>query len=440
MNLSAFGIARDNVTAILEIAMEIANRIRMGHMFAIITMAICTPLFLLQLSSLPIFLIHRNYRRNVCFRILFSNGFCECLELGTLMIFAILNLSMSEIDMRMQHIGGAIVIPAWSLVVIQHVLLSSNRLVVIMRARYLGSRYIPDEEQEATIFNILHVFVWSLYVAVVALFLSPYVGSIYNRKISQFAFDPSLPYTQFFRDVNWYLTCILPAICFCLYLVIIYMAKMSRRTIQQTDHIASGVNTSPKSGGTAPLLNDYERRLLIQAIILYTLMALIVIAFNAFNRCNEFTLVCYGRMFGIFHTQVPLHWHFYLIETPWMIYCGINPVLFLTMNKEFRSRYVRLYTRRSPDQISQIFTNTLSTLLSCSGDSDNDGRENGTKETTKSRRKAISLDAKKNGHGQTRNGNGLAEATNEQNEEHQQKQTPAADNNNSNKRKMTAAI
>lgn len=53
-------------------------------------------------------------------------------------------------------IGGAIVRNAWrNILVMQHLLLAIKRFIMILRARFLGSKFIPDQDIEAFCFNVI---------------------------------------------------------------------------------------------------------------------------------------------------------------------------------------------------------------------------------------------------------------------------------------------
>ncbi|KAL3100046.1 hypothetical protein niasHT_027124 [Heterodera trifolii] len=294
--------------------------------FSLMNIMICAPMLVLQLMTLPIFLIYPNYRRNVCFRILFTNGVTDCLQLAPMLIFAILNLITDHIPIWFQMFCGSIVINAWNLLVVQHLLLAINRLIVIMRARFLGSSFFKlDEETEAKLFNAAHAFCWTLFLLIIMLHQTDLMGDLFYPGTSQFVFDIKKPYTQTIRDVFWWATVVMPIICLIIYMAIILMAKMSRNSIHQGDDKI--IATRPP-----PLLSDYERRLLIQAFILYLVMVLLIIAWNSFSTCNG--EICEGKILKVIPVSLSRTNHVYLIEGPWMIYCGLNPILFLAMNSQ----------------------------------------------------------------------------------------------------------
>uniref|UniRef100_A0A914HXE6 G-protein coupled receptors family 1 profile domain-containing protein n=1 Tax=Globodera rostochiensis TaxID=31243 RepID=A0A914HXE6_GLORO len=319
--------------------------------YSVVNIFICAPMLLLQLLTLPIFLVYPNYRCNVCFRILFTNGVTDCLQLAPLLTFAILNLITDNIPIWFQRFGSSIVINAWNLLVMQHFLLALNRLIVILRARYLGSRFIPDQETEAKCFNVAHAFIWAVYLVIVGLHQTNLMGSLFHSGTSQFVFDIEKPLTQTVRMVFWYVTIVIPIICLVIYIVIIAFAKLSRTSMHRGDDI-----TATKT--TAPLLNDYERRLLIQAIILYVVMGLLIIAWNSFDSCRND--ICVGKILRLIPVSLPRAYHTFFIEGLWMVYCGLNPILFLTMNREFRNRFLQLYGIKK----STIFPSTGHTNIS----------------------------------------------------------------------------
>ncbi|KAI1710231.1 hypothetical protein DdX_10910 [Ditylenchus destructor] len=300
-----------------------------------------------------IFVIHPIYWSNVCFRILFTNGVADCLQLGPMLIFSVLNILPMEIGLIPQRVGGAVTILGWTLVVMQHLLLALNRLIVIMRARFLGSKLVPNEDVEAFVFNIAHLFVRGLYFGMIALFLTPYMGALFHRGASMFVFDIQRPYTQTFRDINWYMTSCIPAMCFVIYIVIVSTTIMNRRILRRT-----GTRRVKN-----PMLNDrYEQRLLLQVIILYSLMSLLIIGWDAFKFCDP-KGICHGKILGIVPVRLSRDWHNIAIQVPWMIYCGLNPFFFITMNKAFRKKYLSLYGLTSAaDRLSQALTS--STFLS----------------------------------------------------------------------------
>uniref|UniRef100_A0A914IDX1 G-protein coupled receptors family 1 profile domain-containing protein n=1 Tax=Globodera rostochiensis TaxID=31243 RepID=A0A914IDX1_GLORO len=302
--------------------------------FSLMNILICTPMLVLQLMTLPIFLIYPNYRNNVCFRILFTNGVTDCLQLAPMLMFAALNLITDQIPIWLQMICGSIVINAWNLLVMQHLLLAINRLIVILRARFLGSSLILDEETEAKLFNVAHAFCWTLFFVIIALHQTRYMGDLFFSGTSQFVFDISKPYTQTIREVFWCATVVMPIVCLIIYIVIIAIAKMSRISTRRNDVKAT-------NGRRPPLLNDYERRLLVQAIILYVVMGLLIIAWNSFSSCDG--EICVGKLLKIIPISLTRTNHVYLIQAPWMVYCGLNPILFLIMNREFRNRFQKLY-------------------------------------------------------------------------------------------------
>uniref|UniRef100_A0A914HLA7 G-protein coupled receptors family 1 profile domain-containing protein n=1 Tax=Globodera rostochiensis TaxID=31243 RepID=A0A914HLA7_GLORO len=302
--------------------------------FSLMNILISTPLLVLQLMTLPIFLIHSNYRNNVCFRILFTNGVTDCLQLAPMLMFAVLNLITDQIPIWMQMICGSIVINAWNLLVVQHLLLAINRLIVILRARFLGSPFMLDVETEAKLFNIAHAFCWTLFVVIIALHQTSYMGALFFPGTSQFVFDNSKPYTQAVREVLWYATVVMPIICLIIYTVIIAMAIVSRISTRICDIIAT-------NGKRPSLTNVHERRLLVQAIILYVGMVLLSIAWNSFSSCAG--KICYGKVLQIIPISLTRTNHVYLIQGPALVYCGLNPILYLIMNREFRNRFQKLY-------------------------------------------------------------------------------------------------
>ncbi|KAL3074171.1 hypothetical protein niasHS_015001 [Heterodera schachtii] len=331
--------------------------------YSVVNICICAPMLLLQLLTLPIFLIFPNYRRNVCFRILFTNGVTDCLQLAPLLIFAVLNLITDQIPIWFQMFGSSIVLNAWNLLVMQHFLLAINRLIVILRARYLGSKFIPDEDTEAMCFNIAHVFCWTVYFVIVGLHQTNLMGGLFHSGTSQFVFDIAKPWTQTMREVFKYLTIAMPIICLVIYMVIIAFAKLSRAGTRRGDDFT-------KAKTTAPLLNDYEQRLLIQAIILYVVMALLIIAWNSFESCpND---ICIGKILGLIPISLSRSNHTFFIEGLWMVYCGLSPILFLTMNKEFRNRFLKLYGFKR----AIVFPSTGHTNISKSNESNDTKADN----------------------------------------------------------------
>ncbi|KAI1698112.1 hypothetical protein DdX_18090 [Ditylenchus destructor] len=279
-----------------------------GGIISIVCLIISVPLFLLQLSTLPIFLIYENYRKNVCFRILFTNAITDSIILGVMAIYAAINLlTVGEMSLWVEKIGAAIMMQIFCLVVLQHFLLAVNRLIIILRSRYLGSKSFCDEEREAKIFNAAHIFIWIAYFVNVAAFLTSYFGGRFDREKSSFYYDLSLPYTDTYHNVAFWIVNIFPLICFGIYMVIIALAMESRRRMQRGE-------------AAEALLSSFEQRLLIQAAILYSVM---------------FALILEWKLLG----GLSIEWQAALIEVPYLFYCGLNPILFLTMNKEFRNRY-----------------------------------------------------------------------------------------------------
>jgi hypothetical protein len=61
-------------------------------------------------------------------------------------------------------------------------------------------------------------------------------------------------------------------------------------------------------------LSPYEFNLLLQSIILYTIMTVLILEWKLLGG-------------------VSIVWQAALIETPYLLFCGLNPFLYLAMNK-----------------------------------------------------------------------------------------------------------
>jgi hypothetical protein len=75
------------------------------------------------------------------------------------------------------------------------------------------------------------------------------------------------------------------------------------------------VEPEPRGGGgwVSGRMSQFERRLLIQSVILYVFMTVLILEWKLLGGLS-------------------VEWQAVVAEVPYICFCGLNPLLYLTMN------------------------------------------------------------------------------------------------------------
>ncbi|KAL3075886.1 hypothetical protein niasHT_032089 [Heterodera trifolii] len=286
-----------------------------AELIASFQLLVAFPLLLLHLFTLPLFLSVREFRSRICFRLMFALGIADSLQLMVSVLFSLFVFLDFNSGIAFEKVCGAFMQLCWDLVIFLHFLLAANRLLIFVKASFKPSILNKEPKSEQILFNSLLALIWLVLIALIIAFQTPFLGVLFHRDYVYFLADQSLPAMPIFRLCEFYWTCFLLPITTTFYISIVVLLKKYRKK-------SSDGKTAKKF-----VLNKQEWRILGQSVAMFVLMAFIVAMWDLvdlFSWVLPDGLILFSDFF-------------------FLLFCGINPILYLCTLPEFRQHFFRLY-------------------------------------------------------------------------------------------------
>ncbi|CAK5020493.1 unnamed protein product [Meloidogyne enterolobii] len=291
--------------------------------FSLIQMIASFLLVLLQLSTIPVFVVYPNLRNRILYRIMLSIALSDFLQLFAIFQFTFYEYFGWKASDFTQKFASGVYIIAWDHLIVQHFLLALNRLIIFVRAFYFPNNYKEESKSERWAFNFLLILSWLIMSALQVLFMT-ICGGIWDDEAVGFFYDNS-PCSDKYRQLEFYFTIAFPAISICCYVAIIFILKKSREStenIQQQQQPPKQQNnpSNKKIKKQNQKFNKQEKRILIISVLLFSIITALIFA-----------------------------WYLDYKHPPWtMLFLGyllINTSLTLSMNSEYRGHFFHLWKK-----------------------------------------------------------------------------------------------
>ncbi|KAL3071530.1 hypothetical protein niasHT_031894 [Heterodera trifolii] len=290
--------------------------------FVLLQLITSSLLMLMQLSIIPVFLIYADLRRRILYRIMLSITLSDFLQLYAIWQFTLLEaFGFSNWSIYIEKFASGVYIVAWDHLIVQHFLLALNRLIIIVRAHYSPvSLFGGESSVEHRFFNFFLVLSWLIMFLLIILFMTPLCGGVWDHQAVGFFYDTRLDCSKVYIDVELYFTIAFPALSVLIYLVIVVLLKKTRNAGVTTVVQVISNNPSQKQQG---LLSVHEKRILLLSVLQFAIITALIFA-----------------------------WYNNYRSPPWtMLFCCYllaNFFLSLTVNSEYRSRFVQMIARLMP--------------------------------------------------------------------------------------------
>ncbi|KAL3101988.1 hypothetical protein niasHS_003397 [Heterodera schachtii] len=297
-------------------------QVRMRFGFVLLQLIASSLLMLMQLCIMPVFLVYADLRRRILYRIMLSIALSDFLQLYAIWQFTLFEaLGFSDWSIYIEKFASGVYIVAWDHLIVQHFLLALNRLIIILRAYYspVSLKMNGGESRaEKGLFNSLLVFSWVVLLLLVLLFMTSMCGGVWDGQAVGFYYDRTLKCSNVFIEVELYFTITFPALSVLFYLLIVVMLKKTRNGCVTVVQV-TGNNQSLKQRSPVRLLSVQEKRILLLSVLLFALITALIFAWYRDYRSPPWTLL-------------------------FCCYLLTNSFLSLTMNSEYRSRFVKMLT------------------------------------------------------------------------------------------------
>uniref|UniRef100_A0A914HYN8 G-protein coupled receptors family 1 profile domain-containing protein n=1 Tax=Globodera rostochiensis TaxID=31243 RepID=A0A914HYN8_GLORO len=286
--------------------------------FVLLQLVVSSLLVLMQLGIMPVFVIYADLRRRILYRIMLSIALSDFLQLYAIWQFTLFEaLGFSNWPIAIEKFASGVYIVAWDHLIIQHFMLALNRLIIILRAYFSPISFKNKDESRAEycLFNFLLIVSWLILIVMVVVFMTPICGGIWDPVAIGFFYDTRLECSRMYIDLELYFTIVFPALSVLFYLIIVVLLKQRRKGV------AVVVKVTMKQSSTQ-LLSAQERRILLLSVLLFAIITALIWA-----------------------------WYLDYRSPPWtLLFCSyllINSVLSLTMNSEYRFRFLDMMSRFS---------------------------------------------------------------------------------------------
>ncbi|KAL7075129.1 hypothetical protein ACQ4LE_005782 [Meloidogyne hapla] len=290
--------------------------------FPLIQMIASFLLVLLQISTIPVFIIYKNLRNRILYRIMLSIALSDFLQLFAIFQFTFYEYFGWKASEFSKKFASGVYIIAWDHLIVQHFLLALNRLIIFVRAFYFPTSFKEESPSERLSFNFFLILSWLIMGALQILFMT-ICGGIWDSETVGFFYDDSAC-SEKYRELEFYFTIAFPAISICCYVAIIFILKKSREStnnINQSNQPKQQNNASNnKIKKQNQKFNNQEKRILIISVLLFSIITALIFS-----------------------------WYLDYKHPPWtMLFLGyllINTSLTLSMNSEYRGHFIHMWKR-----------------------------------------------------------------------------------------------
>ncbi|KAI1715028.1 serpentine type 7TM GPCR chemoreceptor srt domain-containing protein [Ditylenchus destructor] len=268
--------------------------------------------FVLQISVLTIFVVYKEYRNNMCYRVMSVISVLDCIQLiihiygGFITIYDTNYSTWAE-----KAILGGISNALCETLLPLDLALAFNRLLVF-KTRPLARGI------EVAIFYSLIYFSCLFGFVFLCLYMTPYVGRSFSSEA--WSRNKSREWTQHIAEIDDWCSLPLVGITLVVYLTLLVVLVIKKR---ESTHVFDKSKTAYR------FLAPAELKLLLQSLIHFSLATSLVVVW----RIQD----------GVLPDN---HYTVMTINLFWILYNGINPLLYLCINSIVRRRVFYLWCRR----------------------------------------------------------------------------------------------
>ncbi|KAI1700154.1 serpentine type 7TM GPCR chemoreceptor srx domain-containing protein [Ditylenchus destructor] len=286
----------------------------------------------LQLITIPVFLIYEEYRSSICYRIMLSIGIADTFQILVHLIMAISLAFDIGVDGPLEEIMGSLLFPAFVVAILQQLVLALNRFLVLLHLN------VPkvESKRERLCFNALIFACWVWAAILCVVYLSPVCNMNFDEGTFQLDYDKNSTLCELVEDVEFYTTLPAPVIGLFTYVVIVYRLIKDRkefnvRSTSVTDmrtfgdsQFGTSINNHQKYNQR--LLTARELRILVQCIVGFVFAWIVYVPWQFKDTDSLRT-----------------RYFFAGITMLWIIFCAIQPAMYLIMNRKIRRRSLQLF-------------------------------------------------------------------------------------------------
>ncbi|KAK0427303.1 hypothetical protein QR680_010159 [Steinernema hermaphroditum] len=252
----------------------------------------CFLIIPLHILIVVILLRGKEFRNRIAYRIMTHMSACECLQMVGYLLGAIMSLFQSTVHVYLGRIGGCLINAGWTGIVLFTFLLTLNRLIVFSELRLTAV-------SEKRFFNTMLLTTWTLTALDFAIHVAPEYAMIYVIEKSTYWFaEGNITVLGTFE--SWFIIVVL-IITFITCIACVIMIIVKRNLYSSQFKISSG-----------------EIKLFFQCFVIFLYLSIIraIWQFGQDLLTNYTSLVALGAA-----TQAV---------------GGLNPVLYLILNKSIR--------------------------------------------------------------------------------------------------------
>ncbi|KAF7623502.1 7TM_GPCR_Srx domain-containing protein [Meloidogyne graminicola] len=260
-------------------------------------------LILLQISSIAVFLIYKNLRHRILYRII----------------------------QFIEQFSSGIYIIAWDHLIIQHFLLALNQHFIfhqIIKKNLKLKEYLLMQYILNNIYFLL-IFSWLILGAFEILFLTLCSG-VWDNNAVGFYYKIDNICSDIYRQLELYFTIAFPTLSTFCYIAIIIILKKTREkteiTINNNNNLTQQNNKKQKQ--TNQSFNKQEKRILIISVLLFSIITALIFSWYLNYKYPPWTML-------------------------FLIYLFINTSLTLIMNSEYRESFTSQITELKTQQGQQ---------------------------------------------------------------------------------------
>uniref|UniRef100_A0A914DT81 7TM GPCR serpentine receptor class x (Srx) domain-containing protein n=1 Tax=Acrobeloides nanus TaxID=290746 RepID=A0A914DT81_9BILA len=229
-----------------------------------------------------------------------------------------MTIYLNNFNNWVEKILGGMANAAWLAMIPQTLVLAINRLIVFR------SHGHPTISWKLFLFLIL--LSWLFGLAYFIFYLSPYCGLVYSLDAFAWSYDMS-ELSPLISTIEYYTSVPILIIAFIVYILVLYVLIAQRKSFTSNNKFLAG----------------HELRLLIQSFLIFFYASF---------------LICCWHYYQYFLPDSP--YTVAVINAFWILFSGLNPFLYLTLNKEIRHRFLLLLFCRRVDTKSTLVV-TIST-------------------------------------------------------------------------------
>ncbi|KAI1702215.1 serpentine type 7TM GPCR chemoreceptor srt domain-containing protein [Ditylenchus destructor] len=290
----------------------IAERLTIGVAYVILAMIF----LILQISILIVFLKYKDYRCNICYRIMTAISIADSTQLLIHVYGGFITIFNTSFSALAEKILGGISNSICITLLPFGFILALNRLMVFKRQGL-------EPSTEGILFNSL-IFLSCLWgFGFLCTYMTPYCGIAFRDYA--WNYDETLVWTEKVQFVDEMTTIPMLGGTFVIYLVVLVVLVINRH---ETRKVTGNQTFQP----SYKFLSPVELRLLLQSLVHFLMCASLLLVWHL-----QFAILPESP-----YSIAAVNYH-------WILYNGTNPLLYLSMNSSIRRRVLTLWGKRRPD-------------------------------------------------------------------------------------------